>query len=525
MSHARATTTPRRALLLAFAIGLGHASAAGAAPDHVDGGPAPILVQDDLGIAQRITIELQIEAGVRALRQRGVVPQLGAAPAFGWPLAFAPGFTDYGYHGISNFVDQNPAFPNALLDYNCGNRTYDTAAGYNHSGTDIFLWPFAWKKVEAGEVHIVAAAPGTIVFKSDGNFDHNCAFNNGDWNAVYVQHADGSVAWYGHMKSGSTTPKLIGEAVALGEYLGVVGSSGSSTGPHLHFEVHSAGGSDDLDLIDPFAGPCNALNAATWWQSQRPYYDSAINAITTGSAPPVFPACPNVETSNATDTFQPGDPIVFTSFYRDQLESQTAQHTIYRPDGSVFDSWSHHSTLSFYPATWWYWSYDSFAPGGPTGTWRYEIVFESTTYVHEFVIGMPTPPPACTPSSCADGDACTDDLCDPAVGCSHPVVAGAAGIPCLCNTTLGECSGQASVPKIDKKLSKACTALSGIDATVTAKQRTKLVTKAVKLLKKAGHAAKGATKGKHPKLTSECGNALTTLFADLTTRALALKNP
>ena len=535
MSHAPATLTRARTLLLAFAISIAAASTAVAVPDHFDGGPAPVPPQDDLTIAQRITIELQLEAGVRALRQRGVVPQLGATPAFGWPLQFAPGVDDYGNHGISNFVDQDAAYPNHLLDYDCGTRTYDTAGGYNHAGTDIFLWPFAWKKVEAGEVQIVAAAPGTIVFKSDGHFDHNCGFNNGQWNAVYVQHADGSIAWYGHMKSGSTTSKLIGEAVALGEYLGVVGSSGNSTGPHLHFEVYDSGS----NLIDPWAGPCNSLNASTWWASQRPYYDSAINSITTGTAPPVFPACPNVETTNASDTFQPGDPIVFTSYYRDQLQSQTAQHTIYRPDGSVFDSWSHQNTLSYYPATYWYWTYDSFAPGGPTGTWRYEIAFEGSTYVHEFALGAgstststttttsttSTTSPACTPADCADGDACTDDVCNPAVGCSHPMVGGAAGIPCLCGTMPAACAGQASVPKVDKKLSKACTTLSGIDSTLSNKQRTKRINKAIVLLKKAGGAAGKATKGRRPKLTSECGTAWQTLFQGVTSRVPALANP
>src|SRR6185436_3537642 len=183
MSHAPATLARARTLLLAFAIGIAAATTAVAVPDHFDGGPAPVPPQDDLTIAQRITIELQIEAGVRALRQRGVVPQLGATPAFGWPLQFAPGVDDYGNHGISNFVDQDAAYPNHLLDYDCGTRTYDTAGGYNHAGTDIFRWPFAWKKVAAGEVQIVAAAPGTIVFQSDGHFDHNCGFNNGQWNA------------------------------------------------------------------------------------------------------------------------------------------------------------------------------------------------------------------------------------------------------------------------------------------------------------------------------------------------------
>jgi hypothetical protein len=53
-----------------------------------------------------------------------------------------------------------------------------------------------------------------IIGKTDGNFDKSCQFNSNDGNAVYVQHADGSVAWYGHMKKGTVTTKNVGEAVA-----------------------------------------------------------------------------------------------------------------------------------------------------------------------------------------------------------------------------------------------------------------------------------------------------------------------
>ncbi len=121
--------------------------------------------------------------------------------------------SDPGYHGISNFVDQNANFPNFLLDYNCGARTYDLSSGYNHSGIDFFTWPFGWYKMDMNQVEIIAAAAGTIVFKQDGNYDRNCGFGGGSWNAVYVQHSDNSESWYGHMKNGSTTSKKVGQTV------------------------------------------------------------------------------------------------------------------------------------------------------------------------------------------------------------------------------------------------------------------------------------------------------------------------
>jgi len=65
------------------------------------------------------------------------------------------------------------------------------------------------------------------------------------------RRADGSVAWYFHLKNGSVTTKAIGQPIAAGEKLGAVASSGCSSGPHLHFEVHQSGGA----LIDRPASP------------------------------------------------------------------------------------------------------------------------------------------------------------------------------------------------------------------------------------------------------------------------------
>lgn len=178
-----------------------------------------------------------------------------------WPLQAAPTLIDYGYHGVSNFVDLDSAFPNQLRDYNCGTRSYDLASGSNHQGIDYFLWPFMWKKMDENAVAIVAAAEDVIVLKQDGQFDRNCSFGGGAWKAVYVERGDGSIAWYGNMKSNSLTPRSVGERVGAGEYVGLVGSSGNSTGPHLHFELHDASG----QLIDPCAGPCNPTTTTSWW--------------------------------------------------------------------------------------------------------------------------------------------------------------------------------------------------------------------------------------------------------------------
>lgn len=60
--------------------------------------------------------------------------------------------------------------------------------------------------------------------------------NSGYGNMVLINHGDGYKTRYGHMITGSITVS-VGEYVEGGQTIGQVGSTGNSTGPHLHFEV------------------------------------------------------------------------------------------------------------------------------------------------------------------------------------------------------------------------------------------------------------------------------------------------
>jgi murein DD-endopeptidase MepM/ murein hydrolase activator NlpD len=61
---------------------------------------------------------------------------------------------------------------------------------------------------------------------------------SGYGNAVYIQDADGNVEIYGHMKYYSVAA---GDVVSAGDQIAKVGNQGQSTGPHLHFEIHTGG--------------------------------------------------------------------------------------------------------------------------------------------------------------------------------------------------------------------------------------------------------------------------------------------
>lgn len=349
------------------------------------GGHEPVK-KECITPAQRADIEKMLDANRKMLTEKGILKEnnRGAkttSTMFDWPLHQVTGGY-FSYYYIGNYVDLDTTYPGHLLDWNCGTRTYDLSSGYNHGGIDIALWPFEWNNMEDMHIEIVAAAPGTIIGKTDGNPDHNCAMGSGTWNSVYIQHADGTVAWYGHMKNGSTTSSPVGTAVLAGDHLGFVGSSGSSTAPHLHFEVHDATG----HVREPFHGSCNSL--PTMWNAQKPYNESSVNVLMTHYAAPGMAACPLRDTINARDTFAPGSTIYFASYYHDQQAGQTSYYSILRPDGSAYDTWTYASGSS-YTASYWYW-YNTIPASEPRGHWKFVDSFQTVRYVHDFYILDPT---------------------------------------------------------------------------------------------------------------------------------------
>ncbi len=300
-------------------------------------------------------------------------------PYFEWPTRAKAGFTGYGYYTVNFLVDHNAGYPNQLLDYDCGSRTYDWNTG-NHAGTDIILWPYAWRRMDEQVMEVIAAAPGIIVNKVDGNFDRNCSNNgSGTFNQINVRHADGSTAWYLHFKSGSLTAKSVGDSVVTGEYLGTAGSSGSSNWPHLHFQVMDSTNA----LIDPWQGSCNNMNPDSWWLSQQPYNVPSINQICTKKTSVDYYICPTPEITAEADTFNIGDTLWLWIYTRDLVLNSNMQINIYNPSGANVLNFPFTVPWATTATTYirWYYPVDAWFV---QGNWTFEVVYGGNTYQHNF---------------------------------------------------------------------------------------------------------------------------------------------
>lgn len=110
-----------------------------------------------------------------------------------------------------------------------------TGASTYHGGLDIGAGMGA---------SIVAAGAGDVIY---------AGANGGYGNCVMIDHGNGVVTVYAHMSSIGVS---YGQYVTAGQYVGAVGSTGVSTGPHCHFEIRINGAQTD---------PAAYFSGLTYW--------------------------------------------------------------------------------------------------------------------------------------------------------------------------------------------------------------------------------------------------------------------
>ncbi len=277
-----------------------------------------------------------------------------------------------------NFIDHDERHEH-LEDYEGGERTYDIP-GYNHDGTDLSLWPAPWAAMDANIMAVVAAADGEIIVRQDGNYDRNCAFTSAPANYVIIRHDNGWTSLYTHLKEGTVTSAQVGDQVEAGDFLGFVGSSGSSTAPHLHFEVRDNNG----DMVDPWNGPFNPTTPVSVWANQRPYFEPSITKVSASAVAPSAGGCDPSEFGDQ-EIYDPGDRIYIAVYPTETPANTPIVWTLYTPDGSEYSQRSF-STPQAYGASWWYHSWD-LPENGSLGRWSYRVTVGDLERTGNFVLG------------------------------------------------------------------------------------------------------------------------------------------
>lgn len=95
----------------------------------------------------------------------------------------------------------------------------------------------------------INASVGAAIVAADGGNVAVAGYNSGYGNYIMIYHSNGSATLYAHLSSMSVSK---GDTVSKGQVIGGAGSTGYSTGPHLHFEIHINGGS--VDPLGYFSG-------------------------------------------------------------------------------------------------------------------------------------------------------------------------------------------------------------------------------------------------------------------------------
>lgn len=146
------------------------------------------------------------------------------------------------------------------------------SSGGTVTGTGSFTWPcpsctyitsrvgYRWHPVSGQwKYHSgldIGAAYGASIVAADGGTVTIAGVNGGYGNCVMIDHGNGYYTLYGHMSSIAVS---LGQTVSKGSTIGYVGSTGVSTGPHLHFEIRQ--GTTILDPENWFTGLTYAPDA------------------------------------------------------------------------------------------------------------------------------------------------------------------------------------------------------------------------------------------------------------------------
>jgi murein DD-endopeptidase MepM/ murein hydrolase activator NlpD len=179
--------------------------------------------------------EARIRAIIAARQSRAEAALAGGSRQGGKPDAGRGGNADSsGRGGATGTTSSAPASPGG------GGRPRPGRLLWPVPGTVTSGFGMRWGRLHAGID--IAAPEGTPVRAADSGVVIFAGWAGGYGNLVLVAHGGGMVTAYAHLSSVAVGE---GASVGRGSTIGAVGSTGHSTGPHLHFEVRINGQPQD----------------------------------------------------------------------------------------------------------------------------------------------------------------------------------------------------------------------------------------------------------------------------------------
>lgn len=167
-----------------------------------------------------------------------------------------------------------------------GKRTHPMSGKErNHNGIDI--------GATRGTTNVIAVKNGVISKVVTGCIEGNTSCGGGYGNHIIIEHQDGNYTLYAHLYEDSVMVNE-GDSVIAGQVIAKVGSTGSSTGPHLHFEVR-VGGQESSSVQDPLnfvsqssprssGGTCSSGGTAgSEFLKMLHYFEGGCSAKTSGN--------------------------------------------------------------------------------------------------------------------------------------------------------------------------------------------------------------------------------------------------
>jgi hypothetical protein len=303
-------------------------------------------------------------------------PQPGKVPP---KLAFEPiGGRLCGDVFTINYVDLSATA--STVDWDCMQYTYD-----GHAGHDTMIRTFDEQQIG---VPVFAAFDGVVVAAHDGEPDMNTGFQDVPANFVIIDHGLGRLGKYWHLKMGSVLVAP-GHVLAAGESIGLVGSSGMSSGPHLHFEI-----SDEEQVVEAYAGDCRAGETG-WVLQPLPVRDVFLHDL--GLTPQNLSALPGwPHRWPSTGQIALSDAAIRVWFYGANLPAGSSWRIDFRdPNGVLYSPLGEQFFQnSFWKWFSWWWTYDVPQMHVLAGTWHVMLSINDELMVEAPVEVVAVPSPA-----------------------------------------------------------------------------------------------------------------------------------